>query len=173
MWYNNPKRFIKEHNARHIAEFANKNNIEHNEVHIKNIKIENHNRKHVLRLCHLKRFIRDSPTNAIKNTTNTLWLCHLKKFIRDRQNKTMNDLNWNKNTQNKLTCTSRIQRTKKRSKTVSSTKKTKIGLSPIEIFETTIHDTPKHTCSICQLLCFMKDIRPMKQKEKNNYYNLM
>ena len=45
-------------------------------------------------------------------------------------------------------------------------------MSPIEIFETTIQDTPKHTCSICQLLCFMKDIRPMKQKEKNNYYTL-
>ena len=61
----------------------------------------------------------------------------------------------------------------KKNKTISSTKKLKIGLSLIEIFETKIQDTPKTTCSICQPLCFMKDIRPMKQKGKKNYYTLM
>ena len=138
MRYNKLKIFIKEHNTQHIAEVANKNNIGHEKVHIKNIKLESPNRKHVLRLCHLKRFIRDSPSNTIKNTTDALWLCHLKKFIRDTQNNTMNDVNWSKNTQNKSTCTYGIKRAKKRGKTTPSSKKTKSGLSPIEIFETTI-----------------------------------
>ena len=41
------------------------------------------------------------------------------------------------------------------------------------MFEETIKDTPKYTCSVCQLLCFKKDIRAFKNKQKETYRKLV
>lgn len=57
---------------------------------------------------------------------------------------------------------------------IKSRKSTRIkSYSPIDIYERTIEDTPKHTCTICHVLHFRKDMRTIKEKVKQIYYKLV